>query len=89
MECINSLNTMMSVEELKEIGHYLFKQGWQTRFAEYLGITPQHFRRYVSGKTKISKSRENQIRMMVYLKKNGLFEDYQVNLIQNTLTRKK
>ena len=59
----------MSVEELKSIGVYLFKNGWQTRFAEHLGITPQHFRRYVSGKTTISQSREIQILMMLYLKK--------------------
>jgi len=80
---------MISVEELKETGFYLFKQGWQTRFAEHLGITPQHFRRYVSGKTKIPKSRENQIRMMVYLKKNGLLEDYQIDLLTKTLHRSK
>ena len=79
----------MSVEELKSIGVYLFKNGWQTRFAEHLGITPQHFRRYVSGKTTISQSREIQILMMLYLKKNGLFESFQIVLVTNKINRNK
>ena len=79
----------MSVEELKSIGVFLFKYGWQTRFAEHLGITPQHFRRYVSGKTTISQSREIQILMMLYLKKNGLFESFQIDLLTNKINRNK
>ena len=79
----------MSVEELKSIVVYLFKNGWQTRFAEHLGITPQHFRRYVSGKTTISQSREIQILMMLYLKKNGLFESFQIDLVTNKINRNK
>ena len=79
----------MSVEELKSIGIFLFKYGWQTSLARHLGITPQHFRRYVSGKTKISESREKQIRMMVYLKKNGLFESFEIDFLTKTIHRSK
>lgn len=74
---------MITEIELKEIGQYLYSSGWQTRFAEQLGITPQHFRRYISGKTIIPKSRENQIRMMVFLKKKGLWGEYASDNIYN------
>tara|TARA_R110002020_G_scaffold353089_5_gene566095 strand:+ start:2760 stop:3002 length:243 start_codon:yes stop_codon:yes gene_type:complete len=74
---------MITDKELKEIGSYLYSSGWQTRFAEQLGITPQHFRRYISGKTIIPKSRENQIRMMVFLKKKGLWGEYASDNIYN------
>tara|TARA_Y100001963_G_C6421549_1_gene282901 strand:- start:207 stop:452 length:246 start_codon:yes stop_codon:yes gene_type:complete len=74
----------MDVEEVKRIGTTLFKSGWQTRFAEFLGITPQHFRRYLSGKTIIPESKVRQIRMMDFLKKKGLWEEYvSKNIINN------
>ena len=68
--------TMITKEELEVFGLLLFKTGWQTRFAEHLGITPQHFRRYISGKTIMPKSVENHIRLMVFLKEKGLWEGY-------------
>lgn len=79
------IGIMITKEELQEIGLRLFKIGWQTRFAEHLGITPQHFRRYLSGRTVMPKSRENQIRLMVFLKKKGLWEDYVSETIYNTV----
>tara|TARA_Y100000114_G_scaffold150790_1_gene166685 strand:+ start:1004 stop:1231 length:228 start_codon:yes stop_codon:yes gene_type:complete len=71
----------MKAEELKEIGIKLFGSGWQTHFAHSLGITPQHFRRYVSGKTKIPESKEYQIRMMFLLYKKNLWLDFQAEIM--------
>tara|TARA_Y100000114_G_scaffold134409_1_gene134489 strand:+ start:289 stop:516 length:228 start_codon:yes stop_codon:yes gene_type:complete len=71
----------MNAEELKEIGIKLFGSGWQTHFAHSLGITPQHFRRYVSGKTKIPESKEYQIRMMFLLYKKNLWFDFQAEIM--------
>tara|TARA_R100001460_G_scaffold2629_2_gene8404 strand:+ start:5499 stop:5729 length:231 start_codon:yes stop_codon:yes gene_type:complete len=71
----------MNAEELKEIGIKLFGSGWQTHFAHSLGITPQHFRRYVSSKTKIPESKLYQIQMMYFLYKHNLWLDFQAYLI--------
>jgi len=71
----------MNAEELKEIGIKLFGSGWQTHFAHSLGITPQHFRRYISGKTKIPESKEYQIRMMFLLYKKNLWLDFQAQIM--------
>tara|TARA_R100000655_G_scaffold98671_1_gene142110 strand:- start:254 stop:481 length:228 start_codon:yes stop_codon:yes gene_type:complete len=75
----------MNAEELKEIGIKLFGSGWQTHFAHSLGITPQHFRRYVSGKTKIPESKEYQIRMMFLLYKKNLWFDFQAEIMSKKI----
>ena len=71
----------MSPQELQMIGKKLFPSGWQTHFAHSLGITPQHFRRYVSGKTKIPESKKYQIQMMYFLYKKNFWLDFQTEIL--------
>ena len=75
----------MTPEELEKIGRKLFGVGWQTRFAYSLGITPQHFRRYVSGKAAIPESKQYQIKMMWLLYKENLWLDFQADVLWKSI----
>ena len=75
----------MTPKELENIGKKLFGTGWQTRFAHSLGITPQHFRRYVSGKTAIPESKQYQIKMMWLLYKKNLWIDFQADVLWKSI----
>tara|TARA_R100001510_G_C7656992_1_gene217927 strand:+ start:21342 stop:21572 length:231 start_codon:yes stop_codon:yes gene_type:complete len=75
----------MSKEELKSIGVKLYAYGWQTHLAKALGITPQHFRRYVSGKSVIPESKQQHIYMMYFLYKNNLWYDFQAYILNKKI----
>ena len=71
----------MGKEELEYIGKKVFGFGWQTKLARCIGISPQHFRRYISGKTILPISKQNHIFMIYFLHKNNLWLEYQTEVI--------
>lgn len=75
----------MTKEELENIGKKLFDYGWQTHLAKALGITPQHFRRYVSGKTTLPESKQNHIYLMYFLYKNNLWLNFRVYILDKKI----
>ena len=71
----------MDKAQLTEIGRQLFGKRWQTKLANELGLSPQHLRKYVSGKSRISESRANHIKLLLYLDQRGLLADYRSETI--------
>jgi|TARA_R110000822_G_scaffold22789_12_gene71036 hypothetical protein len=66
----------MNNKDLRNIGTEIFGTRWQTRLAKELAISPQHLRKYVSGRISIPDSRDRHIRLLYFVFKKGLLDDF-------------